>query len=305
MSSSLVDSLPGPVGFVFGGGGSLGAMQVGMLQAVSEHGVHAGIVTGTSIGAINGAIVAVDPIGAPHPLSHVWSEITTKLVLPGGLASRLKTWVTGKNHVFTTTAIDALFEREIGDELIENLAIPYAALALDVGSGLAAVLDRGPLASALRASSAIPGVFPPVERDGRHLYDGGMVVNLPVHEAVALGAKSLVVFDCSFSQDVIEPPTRVGDAIEYAMAIQLRQQAARDLPVIAGSVPVVHIPGPPPQRVSPLDFDHTNELIRSAYDTTRGFLSTIDIDGPGLYDAASAGTRPTSADDPKPVLAAV
>lgn len=279
----LVDALPSPVGFVFGGGGSLGAIQVGMLQAINEHGVHAGLVTGTSIGAINGAIVAADPIGGANRLSHVWAEIDTKALLPGGILQRIWTWYRKKTYLFETAAIDELFEREIGDGLIEDLPVPYAAMSLDIATSRPVMLREGRLSTALRASSAIPGIFPPVERDGLQLYDGGIAVNVPVLEALDLGARSLVVFDCAFADQTLAIPADVTEALYYSMTVQTRQQAQRDMPIAAATVPVVYLPGPAPVRVSPLDFGRTTSLVRDGYESSRAFLATLDVDGPGMY----------------------
>ena len=81
---SIAD-LPRPVGYVLGGGGSLGAVQVGMLQALSEHDIAPDIVAGTSVGSLNGAVVALDPASAANRLSHLWIRLTREQVFPGGL----------------------------------------------------------------------------------------------------------------------------------------------------------------------------------------------------------------------------
>jgi NTE family protein len=282
----LAGPLPEPVGFVFGGGGSLGAAQVGMLQAVTEREIHAGLVTGTSIGSINGALVAADPIGAASRLSHIWTELDSKTLLPGGVFARLWTLWRRKIYLFETIAIDELLARELGDIDIEDLALPFGAVALDVESGRSTLLTAGSLHNAVRASSAIPGIFPPVEHQGRDYYDGGIVENVPVLEAVEMGAKSLVVFDCAFADQPIARPKNATEALVYSMTLQMRAQAQRDMPLAAREVPVLYLPGPPPIRVSPLDFSRSPELIRGAYAATRSFLDTIAIDGPGLYRTA-------------------
>lgn len=298
--SELDARLPAPVGFVFGGGGSLGAAQVGMLQAVAERGVRAGVVTGTSIGAINGAIVAADPLGAASRLSHVWNEIETASILPGGVVARLWTLWRRKTHLFETMAIDELLERELGDIDIADLALPFGALALDVDAGAARLLTSGRLRTAVRASSAIPGVFPPVDHGGRDYYDGGIVENVPVLEALDMGARSLVVFDCAFADQRLSRPANASEALFFSMTLQMRAQAQRDMPIAAREVPVLYLPGPPPVRVSPLDFGRSAELIRGGYAASRRFLDTVEIDGPGLYrSAVEAASAPV---DATPVL---
>lgn len=291
-ATELTAALAEPVGFVFGGGGSLGAAQVGMLQAVAERGVEAGIVTGTSIGAINGAVVAADPVGAASRLSHIWNEIETKSLLPGGLFRRLWTLWRRKLYLYETMAIDEFLERELGNIDIADLALPYGAVALDVDLGTSTMLTSGRLRTAVRASSAIPGVFPPVTHEGRDYYDGGIVENVPVMEALDLGAESLVVFDCAFADRAIDRPKNATEALFYSMTLQMRAQVQRDMPLAAQRVPVLYLPGPAPMRVNPLDFSRTPALIRGGYNATRRFLDTVEVDGPGLYrnsvDPASA-----------------
>jgi NTE family protein len=167
----LRSSLPRPIGFVLGGGGSLGASQIGMLEALDEHGIHADLVVGTSIGAINGAIVAADPIGAAHRLSHIWHHLETRSILPGGWIRRAITLMRSRTSIYDTAAISRMVTDEIGDLLIEDLAIPYAAMAVDADTTEIVQLQTGPIVSAMLASSAIPGIFPPVSRDGRDLRD--------------------------------------------------------------------------------------------------------------------------------------
>ncbi len=123
------------------------------------------------------------------------------------------------------------------------------------------------------ASSAIPGVFPPVSRDGRDLYDGGLVANVPALQALERGARSLVVLDCAFPGQQLRRPTNLVETALYAFTIQMRQQALRDLPVAAERVPVLSIPGPEPLSISPLDFAAARPLIASAYDVANDFPS--------------------------------
>lgn len=75
----------------------------------------------------------------------------------------------------------------------------------------------------------------------------------------------------------------MASTVFYAMTVQMRQQALRDMPLAATSVPVLYLPGPEPTIVSPLDFSQTSQLIRSAYTATRAYMETLTVDGPGLY----------------------
>jgi NTE family protein len=148
-------------------------------------------------------------------------------------------------------------------------------------------LREGPLLPALLASAAIPGLFPPVDHDGLELYDGGIVANVPMRQAVAMGARSLVVLDCTFPGHLLEPPDTLAEVLLFTAMVTMRAQAVFDAPVVAADMPVLYLPGPSPQLVSPLDFDHTSTLIEGAYLSARAFLASVQVTGPGLYGSPS------------------
>src|SRR5581483_4971466 len=192
-------TLPRPVTFVLGGGGSLGAIQVGMIRALAAHGVTADRVIGTSVGSVNGAALALEPERAPDILASVWSAMTRERVFPGGWLGEAITLERTHDHLFPNSGLAEVITEHLGaTTTFQDLAVPFAAVTLDVATSSAYVIDRGLLRPALLASAAIPAVFPPVEHDGRLLYDGGVVANVPLREAIARGAHSLVVLDCNF-----------------------------------------------------------------------------------------------------------
>lgn len=282
------DDLPRPVGFVLGGGGSLGAIQVGMLQALAEQRITPDLVVGTSVGSINGAVVAFDPVGAASRLVHSWSRIDGGAVFPGGLFNQIRTLQRTKTHLFGNDGLQKLIVDFLGPDLsFDHLALPFAAVAVDVETAEPYVMTKGPLAPAVVASSAIPGVYPPINHDGRVLYDGGLVANVPLRQAVALGARSLVVLDCNFPGRMPSVPETVADVMMFAALVTMRGQAALEAPVVAETVPVIYLPGPPLQRMTPLNFARTDELIEGAYLATRPFLESLEVDGPGLYGTPS------------------
>jgi NTE family protein len=280
--------LPRPVGYVLGGGGSLGAVQVGMLQALSERDIAPGIVAGSSVGSLNGAVVAQDPKGAANRLSHFWIRLTRGDVFPGGLLAQARTLQRGKTHLFPSTGLTAVITSFLGaGTTFADLALPFAAVAMDSATARPHVLREGPLLPALLASAAIPGLFPPVQIGSLQLYDGGLVANVPMRQAVAMGARSLVVLDCSFPGHLPDPPATIAEVLLYTAMVAMRSQAVLEAPLIAAEVPVIYLPGPEPQRVSPLDFHHTGELIEGAYEAARSFLDEVDVTGPGLYGSPS------------------
>lgn len=293
--SATAPALPRPVAFVLGGGAAFGAVQVGMLQALTEVGLAPDIVIGTSVGSINGALLAEDPRGAANRLTHLWLGVTRETVFPGRAVQRLRTWHRYRNHLVAPDGLRDLLTRELEPERIEDLRLPFAATAMDLATGRIVHLQSGPLVPALLASAAVPGLYPPVRIDGRDLVDGGVVSNVPIGHAEAMGARSVVVLDCGVFGLRPDVPRSLPETVAHVVAIMMRQQVIRDVPEVARRLPVLYLPGPFPLTTSPLEFLASRTLMRDAYEASKAFLAEVRPGGPGLY-----GDPPlvTGADDP-------
>ncbi|UOZ11115.1 patatin-like phospholipase family protein [Amycolatopsis sp. WQ 127309] len=278
--------LPRPIGFVLGGGGSLGAMQVGMLRAVAEAGITPDLAVGTSVGSLNAAVLALtrdDPI---ERLRGIWAHMTRDEAFPGGVFSRVRTLTQSKTHLFTNRGLTKIIDEHVGaGRRFEDLALPLGVVTTQVDTAEPLLIRSGPLLTPLLASCAIPGIFPPVSFEGRLLYDGGLVANVPMRQALAMGAQSLVVFDCAFPGKLPSAPRTFAEVMMFTAMISMRNQAVLEAPLAASRVPVVYLPGPAPARVNPLDFGHTDALATEAYDAAREFLDGISVSGAGLYGA--------------------
>jgi NTE family protein len=281
-------NLPHPVGFVFGGGGSLGAVQVGMLEALTDEGITPDLVIGTSVGSLNGAVVALNPTGAANRLSHAWGRITRDQVFPGGLLAQARTLQHTKTHLFPNTGLAAVIADFLGPTTtFDDLTVPFAAVTTDMTTATPHVVDAGPLLPALLASAAIPGVFPPVDHDARHLCDGGVVANVPIQQALAMGARSLVVLDCTFPGHLLPLPETLVETLLFTAMVTMRSQSVLEAPLVGARVPVVYLPGPVACRCSPFNFNSTGLLIEGAYEAALSFLHDLKVDGPGLYGSPS------------------
>jgi NTE family protein len=289
IESSQVDlALPRPVGFVLGGGGSLGAVQVGMLEALTERRVTPDVVVGTSVGSLNGAVIALDPTSAANRLSHAWARITRHQIFPGGLLAQARTLERSKTHIFPNTGLAQIVTDFLGaTTTFDELSLPFAAVATDIATAAPYVIHAGVLLPALLASAAIPGIFPPVDLDRRRLYDGGVVANVPLRQALAIGVGSLVVLDCTFPGHLLPPPESLPETVLFTAMITMRSQTLLEAPLVAAKVPVVYLPGPVACRCSPFNFNFTQILIEGAYEAARSFLQDLRIDGPGLYGSPS------------------
>jgi len=287
---AIAKLLPKPVAYVLGGGGPRGAVQLGMLQALAETDLRPDLIIGTSVGALNGAVLAMDPSTAAGTLAEIWPHIDRQHVFPGGIVlGTIKATRTKSSFVFDPEPLSDLLAEYIPVERIEDLVVPYVAMATDLDTGTPVEIDSGDLRSALLASSAIPVAFPWVERDGRRLVDGGLVANVPVHQAVMRGAKSVVVLDCgTFGAEGKWSEGIIGVLVQV-LAIASRQQIAMDLHV-AQDVPILYLPVPDSIPTSVFDFDNTQSLAEEALTLARGALAAFASESvagapvaPGIY----------------------
>jgi len=281
-----VPDLPRPIGFVLGGGGSLGALQVGMLRALAETGITPDLAVGTSVGSLNAAVLALPGEDPLERLRRIWVRMKRHEAFPGGVLSQVRTLAQSKTHLFTNGGLATIIDDHLGPEArFEDLAMPLGVVATHVETAEPVLIRSGPLRAPLLASSAIPGIFPPVEHEGRLLYDGGLVANVPMRQALAMGARSLVVLDCAFPGKMPGAPRTFAEVMMFTAMISMRNQAVLEAPIAAAEVPVLYLPGPAPLRISPLDFSRTTELTDQAYLAARTYLGELAVTGPGLYGA--------------------
>jgi NTE family protein len=191
-----------------------------------------------------------------------------------------------KTHLFPNTGLAAIIDDHLGvDARFEDLVMPLGVVATHIDTASPLLIRSGPLLAPLLASCAIPGIFPPVEHESRLLYDGGLVANVPMRQALAMGARSLVVLDCAFPGKMPGAPKTFAEVMMYTAMISMRNQAVLEAPIAAAQAPVLYLPGPAPLRISPLDFSRTAELADAAYETARSYLAEVAVTGPGLYGA--------------------
>ncbi len=243
---------------------------MGMLRALLEAGVTPDLVTGTSVGSLNGALLAFDPDNAVDRLDKMWRAITKKDVLPGRPWALVGNWRRTRNSLFSNAGLAKIIDDALGfGVMIESTKLPFAAVALDIERARPFAFNTGSVRDALMASAAIPGVFPPMNVGGRWYYDGGMAANVPIAEAIAMGAKSVVVIDCTDPHADLEVPRGVNSLIAYLTEVIARQQRTEEL---LGQVTMLYPPNPTPPGLSPLDFSRSAELIDSAYSSTVTYL---------------------------------
>ncbi|HKC20591.1 MAG TPA: patatin-like phospholipase family protein [Candidatus Dormibacteraeota bacterium] len=262
------------VAFVLSGGASLGAVQVGMLQALFERGVRPDLLVGTSVGAINSAWIAglPDAQGVDR-LAEIWLSLRRQDVFPinplisaAGLLGR-------SNHFISNEALRTVLEANMPFSRLEDASIPVHVVATDLKSGRAAVMTSGPAVPALLASCAIPGIFPPVTIGRREYVDGGVASHTPLTIALELAATDVYVLPVGYPWLNREPTNALGMALN-ALARIIEQKLDTEVEQNRDAAAIHVLPAMELADVSPADFSHTKELIDWGYKSTRRYLGS-------------------------------
>lgn len=180
---ALPEPAPPRVGIALGGGAARGWAHIGVLRELAVHGIVPEIVAGTSIGAVVGACYAAGKLDALEGFAR---GLNRRAVL------RLMDLSFAGTGLISGTRLKRRLERELSGMAIENLGMPFAAVATEVGTGREICLARGDLVEAIHASYALPGIFQPVRVAGRWLFDGAMSNPVPVSVARAIGADVVI-----------------------------------------------------------------------------------------------------------------
>lgn len=264
--------------FVLSGGGSLGAVQVGMLAALFDRGLHPDLLIGTSVGALNAAYLAARGPNrqAVEDLGTIWRTIRRRDVFPLDPLRQVFAFGGRRPSLCSMRPLQQLVEHHLGLDRLEDARIPVHVVATDVMSGEEVLLSHGDAVSAVLASAAIPAVFPAVHRDGRVLVDGGVADNVAVSQAVALGAERVVIVPAGFACALDAPPATALAAATHALTLLIEQRLIVEVAALSSQVDISVVPPLCPLAVSPTDFTRADELISRAY---RASLDWIDSGG--------------------------
>ena len=260
--------------FVMAGGGSLGAVEVGMLHALLAWGEAPSMVVGASAGAINGAFFAANPTAdGVTRLDALWRGLRRHDVFPLTLRS-LWGLVSRRGHLVDSNGLRHLLERNLPYSRLENAALPIHIVASDMVTGAEVVLSHGPVVDAVLASAAIPGVFEPVRIDGRLLVDGGVANNTPISTAVRLGATRVIVLPTGFACALKRMPQGAVARAMHALSLVVARQLVQDAERYASTVELHIVPSLCPLESSPYDYSACAVLIDRATENTRQWLES-------------------------------
>jgi NTE family protein len=295
--------------FVLSGGGSLGAVQVGMLQALGERGVVPDLLVGTSAGAINAAFVGGHGMGSDAliELAGLWRSMRRRDVfalqpLRGVLAA-----AGVRPSLFTAEPLRRLVRANLGYRDLLDAQVELHLVTTDLLSGKEVLLSSGDAASAVVASAAIPGVFPPVCRRGRVLVDGGIAEHTAIRHAIDRGADEVYLLPAGYPCALqAAPTTAVGVALQ-ALTLLSQQQLIGEVARYAGPAKLKVLPPLCPLKVSAADFSHADELIARAHKATGSWLDSGGPDLPtpqrflSMHDHNQAPASTTTRSDQTPM----
>lgn len=250
------------VAFVLSGGASLGAIQVGMAAALLEHGITPDMVIGTSVGAVNGSWIAA---GRPiEGLADLWGSMRTRQIFPMRPLAGWRGFTGRSANMVSSSGLRRVLDGNVAFERLEDAPIPFSVIVTEVSSGREVRLLEGPAIEAILASSAIPGVFPPVTIGGQAFIDGGIVNNTPITQAIQAGATDVWVLSTGYSCALPAVPKSAIAMALHAVALLVQQRLEHETAGRTYPVPVHLIPPPCPITVTPMDFSQSVALIQRA-----------------------------------------
>lgn len=262
--------------FVLSGGGSLGAVQVGMLGALVERGIRPDLLVGASAGALNAAFVgdrgftaeALDELGA------IWRRLRRQDVFPFAPHRQLLALAGARPSLCAADGLRRLIDRHLEMQRLEDATIPVHVVATDVLSGNEVLLSAGDARDAVLASASIPAVLPAVTIDDRALFDGGIADNTPISQAVALGADRVVVLPAGVPCALPRPPRSALATAIHALTLLIEQRLVLDVAAYHDRVELIVLPPLCPLSVSSTDFRHAGLLIDRAHDAAGRWLDS-------------------------------
>jgi NTE family protein len=275
--------------FVLGGGGVLGAVEVGMLKALFERGVTPDLVLGTSVGALNGALVASDPTPKViDRLVELWREAgQTREVYGERPLKTVRRAVSTRTHIYSSGFLKARLRDELGDVTFEDLPVRFQVCAASIERAAEHWFDSGPVVDAVVASAAVPGLLPPARVGDEHYLDGGIVNSIPLARAVRLGATRVFVLQVGRIDRPLTVPTKPWQVARVSFEIARRHRFHRELEELAEHHPDVDVQVLPAAGTSARDdslfayrdFSRVEAKIEATYAASLAHLDGVGLDG--------------------------
>jgi NTE family protein len=234
-------SATGPA-IVLGGGGVLGATQVGMLRALLESGIRPRLVVGTSVGAINGAAIAAAPnMAGVENLAALWASLAEAGMFTENVLARASTLARYRTHLYSPAPLRKLLAAHL-PAAFADLEIGFQCVAASIEHAGAHWFSSGPLTEAVMASAAVPGLLPPVVINGEHFLDGGLVHSIPVGRALTLGSREVYVLHVGRVDKPLKPPRSLWDVCLTSFELARRHRFVEEMANLPADVRVHVLP---------------------------------------------------------------
>jgi NTE family protein len=254
--------------FVLGGGGVLGATQIGMLRALVERGISPDLVVGASVGSLNGAVIAAEPsVASVQTLTDLWSDLAGAGIFSDSWFSRAARLAKYRTHLHSSEPLRRLLEQHLPVTRIEQLPTRFECVAASIEKAGAHWFTDGSIAEAVVASCAVPGLFPPARVGDEHFFDGGLVHSIPVGRALALGARRVFVLHVGRIERPLRPPRWPWEVGLVAFEIARRHRFIEEMERIDPDVEVHVLPSG----------DRDTPLISARYTDATGASSRIEL----------------------------
>ena len=251
--------------FAISGGGARGAAQVGLLRALIERGITPDFIVGVSIGAWNGAWLAHRPdLEWVLKLEEVWRQVTRRTI-------DMVWWRAAQNMVrrrpslYQGGGLSRFVARHLQVHDFEDLAVPLHIVAIDLTAGTKAVFSHGPLAPAVLASSAVPGIFPPVTIDGHQHVDGGLVDPTGLDTAIELGARRVYVLDSGYAGRLPAPLGSMNTIVDHTFQVAAQHRTRWTIQQMGRNVEIIHLRPDAGFLRHSMDFGVTDFYLREGY----------------------------------------
>ena len=271
------------IGLTLGGGGALGIAHVGVIEWLEEHRIPIDYISGASMGALVGGVYATgydaeelkalvrrvewNKIlrGAPEYRNLQYRRKEDRRAFPNSLEFGLRKGISTPSGISSgrglVLLLNQLFLNVPASRDFDELPTPFRCVATDLISGNRVEFDRGSLAEALRASSAVPGYFVPVVRDKQVLVDGGMVDNLPVDSVLKMGADVVIASVLPLAKLTPDQVIGLGGVAGRAVSISILQNEKYSM------AKATHLVQPPISEYSSTDYDKEEELMLAGYES--------------------------------------
>ena len=268
--------------FVFAGGGSFGAIQVGMMHSLAARGISADMVVGSSVGALNGAFYAGDPtLQGVLRLEAIWRGLHRHDVFPVTWRTLLG-FLWRRDFLISHDGIRKLVDDHIPYRNLQEARLPVHIVTTDIITGDSIVLSEGSTAEAIVASTAIPGAFAPVRYKDLYLADGAISSNTPIKVAVEKGARRLIVLPTGFACAGHAPPTGAVANVLHALTLLIARQLVGELEGLGPEIEYFVVPPLCPLVGSPYDFSRTSDHIDRAIASTDAWLAQSGLEQAGI-----------------------